>query len=291
MMIREYTNREVARILGEEEREPVYLHPYLQIRRGEVLLEARIGREKRYIVKNLLEFAQAVHSGKRVEYGKGMAFEHVPSAFAPESRPFLDLLLEEADALGFRVMLTTNGTLLRQREALLLGSPAVEKVSVSVHSFEGNGGAGEDLEGYLDGCIAFARAAAGAGKRCALRLWNLDGAETEGANRQNGQILSRLREAFPGPWRSDRRGTTLAPGIYLEFGEKFQWPDLSAPEEEGRRFCYGLRDQVGVLWDGTVVPCCLDHEGDVPLGNLYETSLEEAREALCRRCAFTRRFQ
>lgn len=51
MMIREYTNREVARILGEEEREPVYLHPYLQIRRGEVLLEARIGREKRYIVK------------------------------------------------------------------------------------------------------------------------------------------------------------------------------------------------------------------------------------------------
>ena len=48
MMIREYTNREVARILGEEEREPVYLHPYLQIRRGEVLLEARIGREKRY---------------------------------------------------------------------------------------------------------------------------------------------------------------------------------------------------------------------------------------------------
>ena len=98
MMIREYTNREVARILGEEEREPVYLHPYLQIRRGEVLLEARIGREKRYIVKNLLEFAQAVHSGKRVEYGKGMAFEHVPSAFAPESRPFLDLLLEEADA-------------------------------------------------------------------------------------------------------------------------------------------------------------------------------------------------
>ena len=81
----------------------------------------------------------------------------------PLLHPQLGVLLEEADALGFRVMLTTNGTLLRQREALLLGSPAVEKVSVSVHSFEGNGGAGEDLEGYLDGCIAFARAAAGAG--------------------------------------------------------------------------------------------------------------------------------
>lgn len=73
-------------------------------------------------------------------------------------------MLEEAAALGFRVMLTTNGTLLRQREALLLASPAVERVSVSVHSFEGNGGAGEDLAGYLDGCLSFARAAGRGGE-------------------------------------------------------------------------------------------------------------------------------
>ena len=95
----------------------------------------------------------------------------------------------------------------------------------------------------------------------------------------------------------------------MEWGEKFQWPDLTAPEEAGRRFCYGLRDQVGVLWDGTVVPCCLDHQGDVVLGNLYTQGLEEilnspralriyegfsqgeAVEQLCRRCGFSRRFQ
>ena len=130
MMIREYTNREVARILGEEEREPVYLHPDLQIRRGEVLLEARIGREKRYIVKNLLEFAQAVHSGKRVEYGKGMAFEHVPSAFAPESRPFLDLLLEEADAYirHYEEMRGHAGLPLPVMRALTLGSAARDRL-------------------------------------------------------------------------------------------------------------------------------------------------------------------
>ena len=130
MMIREYTNREVARILGEEEREPVYLHPYLQIRRGEVLLEARIGREKRYIVKNLLEFAQAVHSGKRVEYGKGMAFEHVPSAFAPESRPFLDLLLEEADAYirHYEEMRGHAGLPLPVMRELTLGSAARDRL-------------------------------------------------------------------------------------------------------------------------------------------------------------------
>ncbi len=224
----------------------------------------------------------------------------------PLLHPELEEILRHAGTLGFRVILTTNGTLLAERGDLLCSSPAVWKVSVSLHSFEGNGGLGP--EGYLDRCTAFARSASRAGKRCALRLWNLDGPDTRGANRQNGAILAALREAFPGPWQEGRRGTTLAPNVFLELGEKFDWPDLSAPEAEAPAFCYGLRDQVGVLCDGTVVPCCLDHEGDVPLGNLFGQTLEEilngprardiyegfsrrtAREELCRRCGFARRF-
>ena len=225
----------------------------------------------------------------------------------PLAHPQLEEILRRAGALGFRVMITTNGTLLEERGRLLLASPAVERVSVSLHSFEGNEGAG--LADYLDRCLRFACSASAGGKRCALRLWNLDGAGTRGANRQNGAILSALKEAFPGPWREGRRGTTLAPGVFLEWGEVFDWPDLSAPEGDGPTFCYGLRDQVGVLWDGTVVPCCLDHEGDIPLGNLYRQTLAEilespraraiydgfswgrASEPLCRRCGFARRFQ
>lgn len=224
----------------------------------------------------------------------------------PLAHPQLEEILRRAGALGFRVMITTNGTLLEERGRLLLASPAVERVSVSLHSFEGNEGAG--LADYLDRCLRFACSASAGGKRCALRLWNLDGPDTRGANRQNGAILAALREAFPGPWQEGRRGTTLAPNVFLELGEKFDWPDLSAPEAEAPAFCYGLRDQVGVLCDGTVVPCCLDHEGDVPLGNLFGQTLEEilngprardiyegfsrrtAREELCRRCGFARRF-
>lgn len=225
----------------------------------------------------------------------------------PLLHPRLETILDRAGELGFRVMITTNGTLLGEKGALLCASPAVEKVSVSLHSFEGNEGGG--LEGYLDLCISCARRLSAAGKRCALRLWNLDGADTRGANHLNGAILARLEEAFPGPWKEGRRGTTLAPGVFLEWGEKFDWPDLSAPEEDRPAFCYGLRDQVGVLWDGTVVPCCLDHEGDVPLGNLYRQELAEildspraraiydgfsqgrAAEDLCCRCGFSRRFR
>lgn len=225
----------------------------------------------------------------------------------PLLHPQMEELLDCAEVLNFKVMITTNGTLLEERGSLLCASQAVEKVSISLHSFEGNEGG--ELDGYLDRCIRFARRASEAGKRCALRLWNLDGADTQGANSRNREIQAALERAFPGPWKKGHRGTTLAPGIFLEWGKKFDWPDWSAPERDKPSFCYGLRDQVGVLWDGTVVPCCLDHEGDISLGNLYKQSLAEilespraraiydgfsrnrAQEELCRRCGFARRFR
>ena len=224
----------------------------------------------------------------------------------PLLHPQLEELLAIAAKLEFKVMITTNGTLIPQTGQLLLDSPAVRRVSISLHSFEAN--EGQDLTGYLDGCFSFARQAAGADKLCALRLWNLDGETTQGENARNGEILARLEHWFPHPWTENRRGTTLTDRVFLEWGERFEWPDLEAGDCGESGFCYGLRDQVGVLWDGTVVPCCLDHEGDIPLGNLFHQPLEEilasprARaiyegfsrgrtvEPLCRRCGYRRRF-
>ena len=95
----------------------------------------------------------------------------------------------------------------------------------------------------------------------------------------------------------------------MQLGMEFDWPDLNAQEGGESIFCYGLRDQLGVLCDGTVVPCCLDHEGDLALGNLYTMSMDEildtprakaiyagfshgqAAEELCRKCGYARRFQ
>lgn len=225
----------------------------------------------------------------------------------PLLHPQLEEILLRAERLGFRVMITTNGTLLGDQGNLLCASPVVERVSISLQSFEGNGG--EEPEQYLKQCIHFARQAAGVGKRCALRLWNLDGEDVRGANTCNDKIVSVLETSFPRPWKEGSRGITLTSNIFLEWGETFEWPDLSSPETDRPSFCYGLRDQVGVLWDGTVVPCCLDHEGDIPLGNLYQKTLKEildsprartiyegfsqgrAREALCRRCGYSKRFK
>ena len=218
----------------------------------------------------------------------------------PLCHPELERFLEIADENGFRVILTTNGTLLHDRQEGLLRSPALHKVNVSLHAFEANDLA-VPFEEYLTRCFAFGKAAEGK-KPVIYRLWNRGGADS-----RNQAILSAMRRAFPGQWVVERRGIRIGNRVYLEYGEKFDWPDLGKDEED-IRFCYGLRDQIGVLWDGTVVPCCLDHEGDISLGNLLETPLEEilaspraralrdgfsqgqAVEPLCRSCGYAKRF-
>lgn len=219
----------------------------------------------------------------------------------PLCHPQLAEFLRLAGASGFRVILTTNGTLLEPNQKLLLQAPALHKVNISLHAFEVN-----DLtlpfEAYLHQCFSFGRAAQGK-LLVVYRLWNQGGADT-----RNQEILAALEDVFPQPWDVQPRGTRLAERVYLEHGDRFDWPDLSAPEGDQQVFCYGLRDQIGILADGTVVPCCLDHEGDLALGNLFLDSLDsilnsprakviyqgfghkKAAEELCRKCGYARRF-
>ena len=239
---------------------------------------------------------------RRLRPHTGFLYLHVMGE--PLLHPQLGELLEIGAAEGFRLCLTTNGTLLEQRHDLLLSAPALHKLSVSLHSMEGNNAGA--LGGYLTGVWESVQALSQAGIICALRLWNIGGQET-----RNGEILAFLGDRLgthPLDLPQLRRGSwKLGQRLYLEQAEKFDWPELEGPERAAG-FCLGLRDQVAVLVDGTVTPCCLDHEGDIPLGNLLAEELDgilaspRARaicdgfsqrrpsEALCRRCGFAERF-
>ena len=223
----------------------------------------------------------------------------------PLLHPQLAEILASAGELGFRVCLVTNGTLLAQRLDTLLAAPALHKLSVSLHSFEAND-APMLLETYLaavwDGCARLAER----GVLCALRLWNEGGLEEK-----NAEILRYLERRCGRRIADipvDRRGNrTLRPNLFLEHAEKFDWPAPGAPLRRVE-FCHGLRRQLAVLCDGTVVPCCLDGEGELALGNLFRQELEDilrgeraaaihagfdARrpvEELCRRCGYAERF-
>ena len=136
-----------------------------------------------------------------------------------------------------------------------------------------------------------------------LRLWN-NGVD-EG---RNVDIVERLHARFPEEWHWGTRGARIHDKLHLEYGDRFQWPDMGAENQGEQVFCYGLKDHFGVLCDGSVVPCCLDHEGDITLGNLFTQEISEildgpraqamrkgfacrhATEELCQRCGYARRF-
>lgn len=219
----------------------------------------------------------------------------------PLCHPLLERFLKLAGDAGFKVILTTNGVLLPRLRETLLSSPALHKINISLHAFEAN-----DLSipfsQYLQGCFTFGKAAEGRKIVC-YRLWN-----GGGENAKNEDILSVMKTYYTADWVKERQGTRIGQRIYLEYGDKFDWPDLSATDGGDRVFCYGLKDQIGVLCDGTVVPCCLDHEGDISLGNLFTENLDKilanpktqqicdgfakgkAVQELCRKCGYARRF-
>lgn len=220
----------------------------------------------------------------------------------PLLHPRLEQFLQLAADAGFKVILTTNGTLLPKQQQMLLESPGLYKVNISLHAFEAND-LNVPFSDYLSGCFRFGQAAQGK-ILISYRLWN-----NGGQDEKNAEILTALHEYFPEQWVTERKGIRIGQRVYLEHGDKFDWPDLSASDGGDQVFCYGLKDQIGVLADGTVVPCCLDHEGDIALGNLFEQDLSQilsspranaiyngfvqgkAAEELCRKCGYARRFK
>ncbi len=243
--------------------------------------------------------------------GEPMLHEHLST--------FINIAREK----GFIPVLTTNGTLLTKG---LTTYP--HKIQISLHSQEGNeqmfvnnkyeiinntshakSDIKDSLEAYIHEVMTFAQEAARQGTIVVLRLWNQGGFDSK-----NEEVLELIGQHIAREsWTQRYDGWKLTEKIYVEYDQMFEWP------EEGREaydvdevFCYALRNQVGVLVDGTVVPCCLDHEGTIRLGNLYENTLEEilnsprakslyegfsrhqTKEPLCQRCeyaAVTKRFR
>jgi MoaA/NifB/PqqE/SkfB family radical SAM enzyme len=225
----------------------------------------------------------------------------------PLLHPLLGDFLALAADRGFRVSLTTNGTLLEAASAVLLGAAAINKLSVSLHSHSGAG----DVEGYWRGVSAFLdRHREKPAFPVSLRLWNRD---PGGLPPETARLWKLVLKRYPlaGSWEDvAKRGTSLRldEKVYLNQADRFDWPDDALPELEARGYCHGLRNQVGILVDGNVVPCCLDGEGVMALGNILEASLGditcsprarairdgfsrgELVEHLCRTCGYRRRF-
>ncbi len=220
----------------------------------------------------------------------------------PLCHPQLPDFINYASSLGFKCAVTTNGTLLSKREDELLNS-ALYKINISLHSFEGDDVEKKKL--YLDECLAFADKSSSKGILTILRLWN-----SENDSGSNAYSVEAIRERFhDGEWMFGNRGARIRDKLHLEYGERFQWPDIELDNMGDSVFCYGLSDHIGILSGGEVVPCCLDSDGVMTLGNIFHDdidniisspracsikegfALKKAREELCKRCGYARRFK
>ncbi|MGY5239811.1 radical SAM/SPASM domain-containing protein [Clostridium tertium] len=224
----------------------------------------------------------------------------------------LETFLKIAKEADLKVNITTNGTLINRVKDVIINSKAVRQINISLHSFEAND---NDIEfnKYINNILDFINESTEKSETiCALRLWNIDTEELKANNNLNSQIINLIQDKLNLEINlieelKEKKRLKLKDKVYLNMAEKFSWPDANLSLISEDVFCHGLRDQIGILLDGTVVPCCLDSEGKISLGNIFEQSLEQiitserarniydgfsrrrAVEDLCKRCGYAKR--
>lgn len=232
----------------------------------------------------------------------------------PLLHPEIDKLLDLSYEKGFKVNITTNGTLINKVKDKLLTKPALRQINFSLHSFDGNDHS-KNKDEYINNILSFSNSAIKkTNMLISLRLWNLS--ENNIANlerKRNHSLLEIIEKEFNLNYKiqekvSPGRGIKISDRIYVNQDHQFKWPDLNEEADNGEGFCYGLRNQIAILVDGTVVPCCLDGEGVINLGNINKMdfskiieskratdifngfSNRQAVEELCKKCGYRKKF-
>ncbi|WP_263833782.1 radical SAM/SPASM domain-containing protein [Sulfurospirillum oryzae] len=224
-------------------------------------------------------------------------------------KEYLDLTCKK----NFKVMLTTSGYYLSKHDLHTLLHPAIKQINISLNSYNKNA-LPLSFEAYMEPIM----------KLCALkvehnkdlfinlRLWNMDEAHSE--ETFNKKLFSYLENIFHTPlhvktiYEQKPRSIRLGEKILLHFDDYFEWPSLHL-QHESDGTCQGLSSHIGILSNGKVVPCCLDKDGVIELGDLHVSSLGDilntsrtkaiiegfkrhhAVENLCQKCTYKHRFK
>jgi radical SAM protein with 4Fe4S-binding SPASM domain len=226
----------------------------------------------------------------------------------PLLHPDLGKLLDSAHTHGKLVNLVTNGTLISKVSNILILKPALRQVTFSMHSLPA-GSTVSSVQDYFYPVLEFTRKARHNHFVC-FRLWP---EKESAAAAATGELLALIEKSFALPFSLRKKlaltsAIPLDKNVFLNQTGRFDWPDMTGPDFGESGFCLGLREQIAVLVDGTVVPCCLDRNADMALGNIFKQPIgeilesERARqivdgfskrrvvEELCRKCGYRKRF-
>ncbi len=221
---------------------------------------------------------------------------------------YLDILHKH----GLKAMLTTSGYFLKKHSYNTLFHPCVKQINISLNSFNKND-TSLTFEQYINPVLALCQAKLERKEELFinLRVWNLD--EMMSERTFNETLFGKLSSTFEtnlnlkSIYEERPKSIRLASKVLVHFDNYFEWPSLKN-DNYGHGTCQGLQSHVAILASGKVVPCCLDCDGIIELGDLHEQSLNEiltakrainilegfkegkAVEELCQKCSYKNRF-
>jgi MoaA/NifB/PqqE/SkfB family radical SAM enzyme len=181
----------------------------------------------------------------------------------PLTHPDFPEILSICSRLGLKINLVTNGTLLHKVPASVFKEKCLSQVSVSLHALSSLPAAERPLAVKRLGQFALNKPAE---LTVSFRL------RSGGPDGFFNETLEGLLAAFGRAPEPVSGPIKLAGNVFLNFGEIFAWPGGSGGK--AKTGCLGLRHNFGILSDGRVVPCCLDFDGVLALGNIKEKPLE-----------------
>lgn len=218
----------------------------------------------------------------------------------PLLHPQFDKILSICAENKLKVNISTNGSLLRKQLNTLLKNP-VRQINISLHDAEENIPK-EKWRDFITEMLEISQELSSK-TYINLRLWN----QTNQSSEEFNQLCYRLAQDFfsiseeINLTSSNDRNITLAPNIFLQNAPRFEWQTQNATEN---KTCYALKDHIAVLANGDVVPCCIDAEANLLLGNIFEDDLlaiiqsqkavkikngfanHKAVEDFCKKCGF-----
>lgn len=223
-------------------------------------------------------------TSRNKEFMEASNFENVIKKIAPYTNliclhvkgepllhPELEKILKIAEIYNLKVNITTNGTLIKEKLNIMKESKAIRQINFSLHSITQNDSFNKD---YLDNIFHSVEQLQNI--IISFRLWNTKKIQDNSINKE---IIEEIQKYYKiqnlDKILKQKSYFKLRENIFINQDLEFKWPNINGEPIIKEARCLALKEQIAILVDGTVVPCCLDNNGDIPLGNIFKESLEE----------------
>ena len=177
----------------------------------------------------------------------------------PKINEFINLA-----SLSYKVNITTNGYSIEK----IKNNKNIRQLNISLHSY--NSKYNINLDDYLNHIFEVVDTLENT--FISYRLW--------GDSSNVDKVLNKLNEKYNTSLSKNslKKNNKLKDNIYLNKEEEFIWPSMNNNYYNENGKCYGLIDHIGVLVDGTIIPCCLDTLGIINLGNIFKDDISSLKD-------------